>query len=64
KRGAHYMPTLNDDGLIDYQILDMIKRGILLEDIARQLCQSFPERYSDWQQALAHVGDLSLKYSK
>jgi type I protein arginine methyltransferase len=64
KRGAHYMPTLNDDGLIDYQILDMIKRGILLEDIARQLCQSFPERYSDWQQALAHVGDLSLKYSE
>lgn len=63
KRAANYKPSLNEDGAVDHQIMNMMQQGKLLEDIARHITEQFPDHFSDWQQALAHIGELSLKYS-
>lgn len=64
KRAASYKPDLNDDGLCNIEIMSMMQQGLMLEDIAHKITESFPERYPDWQHALADVGKLSAKYSK
>jgi len=52
KRAASYKPDLNEDGLLNVEIMSMMQQGL------------FPERYTNWQQALADVGKLSVKYSR
>jgi len=64
KRAASYKPDLNEDGLCDFEIMKLMQQGLILEDIAHRLTEKFPERYTDWQHALAEVGKLSVKYSK
>jgi protein arginine N-methyltransferase 1 len=64
KRAGNYKPDLNEDGLLNIEIMKMMEQGLLLEDIAHRLTEKFPERYADWQHALADVGKLSIKYSK
>ena len=64
KRTASYKPDLNEDGLLNVEIMSMMQQGLTLEDIAHRLTEKFPERYTDWQHALADVGKLSVKYSK
>jgi protein arginine N-methyltransferase 1 len=64
KRAGSYKPVLNEDGLLNIEIMKMMEQGLLLEDIAHRLTEKFPERYADWQHALADVGELSIKYSK
>ena len=64
KKAASYKPDLNEDGLLNIEIMSMMQQGLMLEDIALKITESFPERYPDWQHALADVGKLSAKYSK
>lgn len=64
KRAASYKPDLNEDGLCDLEIMKLMQQGLMLEDIAHKITEFFPERYPDWQHALADVGKLSTKYSK
>lgn len=63
KRAASYVPTLNDDGLIDSSILQSMNGDVSLNEIARSLMEKFPSRFKSLKDALTHVGDLSKKYS-
>jgi len=63
KRAGNQRAELNDDGFVDLRIMNMMEQGLLLEDIARHVTEHFPDHFLDWQQALAHIGELSLKYS-
>ena len=63
KRASDYQPTLNDDGLLDLQIMDMMKQGLILEDISKKVVEKFPARFRDMSEALAYIGELSIKYS-
>jgi protein arginine N-methyltransferase 1 len=64
KRSDKFVPTLNEEGQINHFILELMKAGTPLGKIAQQVSSQFPYRFSKWQQALTHVGDLSQKYSE
>ena len=64
KRNAAYKPVLNEEGVMHLQIMQRMKQGFSLEEIARQVCMQFPERYPDWKKALSDVADLSVRYSE
>lgn len=64
KRAGSHKADLNEDGLIKLEILTMMDKGFLLNDIALALADKYPEKYTNWQQALADVGTTSVKYSK
>ena len=64
KRSAAFVPSLNDDGKIDFAIIDLMNSGTSLGQIADKILKQFPRRFGTTQQALTRVGELSLKYSK
>ncbi len=64
KREANYKPVLNENGVIDQMIINMMDEGQLLENIARKVTEQFPDRFPDWGKALGYVGKISVKYSK
>jgi type I protein arginine methyltransferase len=64
KRSAHFIPDPNLDCAIDSRIMDLMRRREFLSEIARVLMADFPEKFKDWNAALARVADLSEKYSK
>jgi len=64
KQAADYTPNLSEKGIIDLRIMLMMEKGMALKDIAQQLCLMFPDKYSEWRQALKYVSKLSVKYSK
>jgi hypothetical protein len=55
---------LNLQGLIDGQILEGLRQGKPLGDIARGLAAEYPQKFATWEAALAHVGDLAERYSE
>ena len=63
RREASHVATLNETGEIDRRILDGMRRGISLGEIATELRRDFPGRFSDWQGALGRVGELSRRYT-
>ena len=64
KRAASYVPKLDADGEIDAFILARVDGKTCVGDIARQVCQRFPTRFTRWQDALTRVGELSQKYDQ
>ena len=64
KRATGYVPTLNEEAKIDLLILESMDGTTPLEEIARRLTVEFPVRFGDWNDALARVGELSLKHSQ
>jgi protein arginine N-methyltransferase 1 len=64
KSSDKFVPALNEEGQIDHFILEKMKAGTPLGEIARQASSQFPQRFPKWQQALTHVGELSQKYSE
>jgi protein arginine N-methyltransferase 1 len=64
KQGAAYVPELNPDGVMDHYILGRLGARTPLGEIAKQLAERFPNKFSRWQDALTHVGKLSRKYSE
>lgn len=64
KRAAQHVLVLNEEARIDQTILRLIDGNTTLEKIARRLTEEFPARFDDWKDALARVGDLSIKYSQ
>ena len=64
KRSAAHVPVLNDDGKLKNLILSLMNGQMSLEQIAQQLTLQFPERFSEWQDALDLVGQTSQKYSQ
>ena len=64
------LPTINyilDQGakkLIVMSHLGRPKGKVVKELSTKQIAERFPEQYKNMQQVLAHVGELSWKYSK
>src|SRR5438093_7835192 len=64
KLTASHVPRLDEDGEIDRLILNLMNGENALDDIARQVSELFPARFSQWRDALTRVGELSEKYSR
>ena len=63
KRAQAFVPKLNEDGRIDHLVLQQIREGLALNQIAHNVAAQFPRRFPDWQAAMNHVGELSVRYS-
>jgi Ribosomal protein L11 methyltransferase (PrmA)/Arginine methyltransferase oligomerization subdomain len=63
KRADSFVPTLNLQGSIDSQILEGLRQGKPLGDIARGIAAAYPRKFATWEEALAHVGSLAERYS-
>jgi protein arginine N-methyltransferase 1 len=64
KREAHFVPALDEDGVIDRFILEAMDGRTSQDEIARRTFERFKTRFRSWEDALARVGDLSQKYSR
>ena len=62
KRGAHHVASLNENGRIQRLVLDEMERGARLSEIAGRLAHEFPRRFARWEDALAHVGEISSRF--
>jgi protein arginine N-methyltransferase 1 len=63
-RAASHVPSLNEDGQIAHASLELIKRQTPLGVIARELVTAFPGRFARFEDALAHVSDLSRQFAQ
>jgi protein arginine N-methyltransferase 1 len=61
KRSDTYLPLLNREGQIHKRALDLMHSGRRLGQIARIISEEFPERFGTAGEALAFVGDLSVR---
>lgn len=61
KRSDTYLPLLNREGQIHKRALDLMHSGRRLGQIAQTISEEFPERFGTAQQALAFIGDLSVR---
>jgi protein arginine N-methyltransferase 1 len=64
KQAASYVPELGEDGCIDRLILGLMEDAKPLEEIAREVAARHPARFPRWNDALTHVGELSLRYAR
>lgn len=64
KQSADFVPELNADAQVDILILTHFREGKSLVQIARCLVEAFPGRFHSEADALTHVAELSLKYSR
>ncbi len=64
RRSADHVPRLNDEGRVDRFVLKLMEEEIALGDIAGRLASEFPTRFTRWPDALARVGELSIRYSR
>jgi hypothetical protein len=64
KQAADFVPAPNPDAEVDLLVLTHFRDGKSLEQIARCLADAFPGRFSSEMDALTHVAELSLKYSR
>jgi len=61
KRSDTYLPLLSREGHIYKRALDLMDRGERLGQISQTISQEFPERFHTADEALAFVGDLSVR---
>ena len=61
---AGHAPGLGDAGAIDRVALEAMAGGETLEAIARRLRARFPARFAREEDALAHAGELSVRYGR
>jgi len=64
RRAAEYKPRLGEDGQVEALVLNSMARNETLGEIASQVVARFPESFGSWESALAHVGDLSTRFSE
>jgi len=62
-RSENYIARLDEDGLIDRTVLDLMNGKRTLGQISEHLREKFPSRFSTPQEALTKVGELSVRYS-
>jgi protein arginine N-methyltransferase 1 len=62
KGAASHVPALGQDGRVDLLALSLMDGQRTLADIARQLAERFPQRFSQENEALTHVAELSKRY--
>jgi hypothetical protein len=61
KRSDTYLPLLNREGHIYKRALDLMQSGQRLDQIAQTISEEFPERFRTADEALAFIGDLSVR---
>jgi protein arginine N-methyltransferase 1 len=64
RAGAAAIPSPTLDARVDALILDLIVKGVRLDDIATRVVDTFPERVPDRRRALTRVGALAMRYSE
>ncbi len=64
KRAAGYIPRLNEEGELDGFVLKHMNGKVSSEEVARQLRQTFPDRFASDLEALTRIGELVQKYSR
>lgn len=64
KQAADFVPAPNPDAAVDFLVLTHFRDGKSLGQIARCLVDAFPGRFNSEMDALTHVAELSLKYSR
>ena len=62
RRGAEHVPRLGEEGKIQRHVLERMEAGVKLADIARELVERHPARFARWEEALAHVGEISARF--
>jgi len=61
KRSDTYLPLLNQEGQTYKRALDLMQSGQRLGQIAKTISEELPERFSTAEEALAFVGELSVR---
>lgn len=61
KRSDTYLPSLNREGQIYKRVLELMHSGQQLGQIAKAISKEFPQRFGTADEALAFVGDLSVR---
>jgi protein arginine N-methyltransferase 1 len=61
KRSDTHLPLLNREGQIYKRALDLMHSGRRLGQIAQTISEEFPQRFGTAGEALAFVGDLSVR---
>lgn len=64
RRAASHVAKLDDDARVDCVALGLMEEGAELGAVARELAARFPARFGRWEDALAHVGGLSIEYGR
>lgn len=64
RHGASHIPQLDEQARVDHLILGLMAEGKALGDISREVAARFPLRFPRWEDALSHVGELSLRYGR
>lgn len=64
KRSSTFQPELTEGGRTLRVALIAMNEGRALGDVASELRQRFPDRFASDSEALAYVGDLSVRYSR
>ena len=64
KRSAAYLPSLNEEGLLDRFVIQQMDGKQSSGDIARQLLDRFPEKFIREVDALTRIAELAEKYSR
>lgn len=64
KQAADFVPVPSSDAEVDFLVLTHFRDGKSLGQIARCLMEAFPGRFHSEVDALTHVAELSLKYSR
>ena len=61
KRSDSYVPLLNREGEIYKRALELMHTGQRLGQIAQTISEEFPQRFGTAEEALAFIGDLSVR---
>ena len=61
KRSDTYRPSLNQEGQIYKRVFDLMYSGQRLGQIAQTISEEFPKRFGTAEEALAFVGDISMR---
>ncbi len=62
-RSENHIVRLDEDGIIDRTVLELMDGKRTLGQISEQLRKKFPSKFSTSHEALTKVGELSVRYS-
>ncbi len=64
RRSENYTANLNEDGVIDRTVLDLMDGKMTLGQISERLREKFPSRFLTVHEALTRASELSERYSR
>jgi protein arginine N-methyltransferase 1 len=64
KRATNHLPVRNEEGEVNLFVLSLMGADTTVAEIAARLQERFPNRFRQFRDALTHVGDIAVKYSR